>query len=393
LLKVIGLFAIIILLLLTINFSHSHLVSGSNGSRLQIKDGFFDWVYSNSFEPVDDRGPQPPSIDIRYVTVAANAKEFEATLWLGSGFIAQPAVSSKIYGIFIDVDPDVDPDKATGGPSGIDYIVTIEWKNGTGTWTMSLKELSATGESRPLQENNIASSSYKNAKEYLTISVSLDSINSPAQYKVAFFTQSTKGQDDPEVMDFTNWLHIPPPSLHISSSGPLELGAGEEKAIDLKIESTSGLAPFIQLYDKPGPNNQLSLRFRENGDKFQIPSYGMMSTTVYVKASPNGDRVQQTIPIFLNSTFPSEPLIEVSQKDWQGLRSLFPDLKNENVTSLHLLTVSVRDPVELYMEFISQYWPVITSIATAIVGLLTSLHRRRIKGQQKYRGLQNEVQK
>jgi hypothetical protein len=385
-----GLFAIIILLFLIINSSHSNLVSGSNGSRLQIKDGFFDWVYSDSFEPVDDRGPQPPSIDIRYVTAAANAKKFEATLWLGSGFIAQPAVSSRIYGVFIDVDPD----KVTGGPSGIDYIVAIEWKNGK--WTMSLEELSAIRESRPLrplQENNIASS-FDNAKAYVTISVSLDAINSPAQYRVAFFTKSIKGQDDSGVMDFTNWLHIPPPSLRISSSGPLELAGGGEKAIDLKIESTSGLAPFIQLYDKPGLNDQLSLRFKANGDKFQIPSYGMMSTTVYVKASPNADPVQQTIPIFLNSTFPSEPLIEVSKEDGQDLRSLFPDLKNENVTSLHLLTASVRDPVELYMESINQYWPIITSIASAIVGLLTSLYRRRIKRQQrKYKGLQNQIQK
>jgi hypothetical protein len=386
-----GLFAIIILLFLTINSSHSNLVSGSNGSRLQIKDGFFDWVYSNSFEPVDDRGPQPPSIDIRYVTVAANAKKFEATLWLGSGFIAQPAVSSRIYGVFIDVDPD--PDKVTGGPSGIDYKVAIERKNGTGTWTMSLEELSAMRESRPLQADNITSS-FENGKAYVTISVSLDAINSPAQYKLAFFTQSTKGQDDRGVMDFTNWVHIPPPSLRISSSGPLELAAGGEKPIDLKIESTSGLAPFIQLYDKPGPNDQLSLRFKANGDRFQIPSHGMMSTTAYVKASPNADRVQQTIPIFLNSTFPSEPLIEVSEQDGHDLSSLFPDLKNENVTSLHLLTVSVRDPVELYLEFISQYWPIITSIASAIVGLLTSLYRRqRKRQQQKYKGLQNQIQK
>jgi hypothetical protein len=386
-----GLFAIIILLLLTINSSHSNLVSGSNGSRLQIKDGFFDWVYSDSFEPVDDRGPQPPSIDIRYVTVAANAKKFEATLWLGSGFIAQPPVSSRIYGVFIDVDPD--SDKVTGGPSGMDYKVAIEWKNGTGTWTTSLEELSAMRESRLLQEDNITSS-FENAKGYVTISFSLDAINSPAQYKVAFFTASIKGQDESGVMDFTNWLHIPPPSLRISSSGPLELGAGEEKAMDLKIESTSGLAPFIQLYDKPGPNDQLLLRFKANGDKFQIPSYGMMSTTVYVKASPNAERVQQTIPIFLNSTFPSEPLIEVSDEDGNNLRSSFPALKNENVTSLHLLTVSVRDPVELYMEFINQYWPIITSIATAITGLLASLYRRQRKRQQwKYKGLQNQGQK
>jgi hypothetical protein len=127
------------------------------------------------------------------------------------------------------------------------------------------------------------------------------------------------------------------------------------------------LAPFIQLYDKPGLNDQqLSLRFKANGDKFQIPSYGVMSTTVFVKASPNADRVQQTIPIFLNSTFPSEPLIEVSEEDGHDLRRLFPALKNENVTSFHLLTVSVHDPVELYLESISQHWPIITSIVGAI---------------------------
>ena len=58
----------------------------------------------------------------------------------------------------------------------------------------------------------------------------------------------SKKYGGPLLTDFTKWINVPPPQLHVATyPQSIEIRQGETKTVELTINSTSGLEPDIML--------------------------------------------------------------------------------------------------------------------------------------------------
>ena len=81
-------------------------------------------------------------------------------------------------------------------------------------------------------------------ESYIDFSFDLDKVNSPSQYKMAFYITDYFVKDHVlcRLIDTTNWVIIPPPdfSMSVSPSSVL-LRPGEEKNLELQIKGSTDL--------------------------------------------------------------------------------------------------------------------------------------------------------
>jgi hypothetical protein len=288
------------------------------------------------------------SIDIRRVNYFSNGTMLNATLWLLSPFNEKPSERSSdriSYGMYIDADSN-----GKTGWQGVDYQMEIAWQNET--WSQTLVEYSSLSDIRILDINHNYTGFFEKGGRYVLLALDLDAIISPNKYKVIFYTAEENKEYSTQKMDFTSWVHIPPPEFVISAStNSIILRPEEEKTIEVQVNSTTGFEPTISF----SAINQdgIDLNFKSN--RVNVPSYGMATIPLDIKISGNAPARPYTIPFIANATFQPdslESLIEARSSEENGL--IIPQ-ESENIIKQSNLIIEVLQPLSLEDKF-SHFW-------------------------------------
>ena len=92
-------------------------------------------------------------------------------------------------------------------------------------------------------------------------------------------------------------------TLNLSTKpNSIELEQGQQKNIEVIVNSTQGYEPTINLYTI---NKSKDIDFDFPYSKLRVLSHGMISTYMSINVSKNSTLGSQTLFIFANSSFPS----------------------------------------------------------------------------------------
>jgi hypothetical protein len=341
--------------------------------KQEIRDPNLDWVNMKNKQPVTSTKGLPYFTDILSVDYYSDGKTLNATLWTFLPFQGNPLKYNKVhYGMLIDSDFD----KNTGF-EGIDYKLEISWDNQTKEWTKKLVQWSVNGEQRVLNISKNYTGFSENGKNYVLLSLDLGSILYPAKYKVIFYSDVQKNDNSDVISDFTRYVAIPPPKLHISTDPTsVTLTPGQEKTIEVKVNSTEGYTPAVNLSAKAPSDGSIKFYFKKGFDKLVVPSYGIVTTNMIISAVQNASIAPYTLTIFANSSFPPEQLIKV--KSLVGKTSpsseFFPSSvqESQNVFSSSTIAASVLPPLT-WQQQVSEAWSGFGSAINGFVGLVAAL--------------------
>jgi hypothetical protein len=340
----------------------------------EIIDPKLDWIDLKTKNLTRD-GDR--STDIESVDYSSDGHTLNATLWLYFPFKAQPPSSygNVNYGMFIDADFD-----DTTGFGGIDYKVEISWNNQSREWTKVLEKWSHFGESLVLDNQTIPYSNFSNNKgaHYVQLSADLDSMLSPKKYKVVFYGEIKK--EDSFRTDFTRWVAVPPLELTVSTSpNSVDLKKGEQKTIEVKVNTTQGYEPTVDLYAKSQSKN-IILDFTQNDTSYipnfilRIPSYGIATIPLTITSSEDASIGPHTLFIFAKSSFPPEELIKPKSfiKNKTSGFSPFSLTTPENIFKQSTLLVTLQEPFTL-IDHISDFWNKLGAPISFIYGIAAGI--------------------
>jgi hypothetical protein len=339
--------------------------------KQEIRDPSLDWVDMKTKQPVTSTEGRPYFTDILSVDYYSDGKILNATLWTFLPFQGNPLKYNKVdYGMLIDSDFD----KNTGF-EGIDYKLEISWDNQTKEWTKKLVQWSVNGDQRILNMSKNYTRFSEDGKNYVLLSLDLESILYPAKYKVIFYSDVQKDDSSDVITDFTRWVAIPPPKLHISTyPTSVTLTPGQEKTIEVKVNSTEGYTPAVNLSAKAPSDGSIKFYFKKGFDKLVVPSYGVVATTMIISAVQNASIAPYTLTIFANSSFPPEQLIKVKSPYNKTSPEFFPPSvqESQNVFSSSTVAASVLPPLT-WQQQISEEWSGFGSAINGFVGLVAAV--------------------
>ena len=299
--------------------------------------------------------------DIVSVDYFSDGKILNSTLWLLLPFKERPIRENVNFGMYIDADFN-----SKTGYGGIDYQIEIRWNNDTQQWSKVTESWSHYGDTRVLENISNYSGFYERGGKYVVLSADLTKLFHPQKYKVLFYAEVKK--NDSTKTDFTRWVAIPPLQLIVSTSpGTVEITKGEQKTIEVKVNSTQGYEPTVNIYTING-SKEISFNFTYN--RLRIPSYGMSTTPMTIAASKNALSGPYTLFIFANSTFPSEQLIkpktDLSSSD---VRSSQP---TENILTQTSILVNVQDPPS-FLDQIGSGWEKLGGPISFLYGIIAGI--------------------
>jgi len=342
-------------------------------TRHYVKDGVFDWIDVNKHK---NSLQGEPATDIVGVSYFSDGQTMNSTIWLMAPFIRQPFQYNALsYGIMVDSDYD----KNTG-VGGVDYQLEISWVNKTKTWDKALTEWSTSGHDKLLDENRNYTGFFQNGSYYVSLPLDLSTILFPNKYRIAFYGESEK--NGIITTDFSNWINIPPPKLDITTSpNPIILRQGDQKTIEVRLNTTQGFEPFVHLFVKSVPG--LSTTFKYNA--IQIPSEGFASVPLVLIASKNIPASPFTLLLSANSSFPDSQFIQSSNSNSGLPGKRLPDFltpKEETSNSQAVLVVTIQDAVS-NIDQISDFWHKLGSPISFVYGIaaagLSPLFYSRVK--------------
>jgi hypothetical protein len=338
-------------------------------SKQEIQDPPLDWVNMKTKQFTSSEGER--STDILAVDYHSNGKKLNATLWLYFPFNDKPSHYKTLnYGMLIDSDFD-----KTTGYDGIDYKLEIAWDNQTKTWIKKLEQWSPNGDQRTLNITYNYSGFFEKEKKYVLLSLDLGSLLYPTKYKVTFYAEA-KDKNDILITDFTRWVAIPPLELTISTSpSNLILTPGEQKTIEVKVNSTKGYEPMVNL-SAMTPSNNIHINFKRGFDKLKVPTYGMATTHMTISTAYNASIAPYSLTIFANSSFPPDQLITVNKtSNRKSPSSLFPPLaeQSQNIVSQSTMAITVEEPIPLLVNFVNTWITPAAGILTFVAGVGTVL--------------------
>jgi hypothetical protein len=207
----------------------------------EIIDPDLDWIYMrNKTHALNgDR-----STDIEAVDYHSDGKTLNAILWLYFPFqVEQSPLNEEVdYGMFIDADFD---DKT--GFGGVEYKVELGWNNQSKKWAKVVEKWSAFGDPLGLENETIPYTNFtKKDAHYVLLSVDLDDVLTPKKYKVIFYGQVRR--EGYLITDFSRMVAVPPLELAVSTSpNSVEVRKGEQKTIEVKVNTTQGYEPTVNL--------------------------------------------------------------------------------------------------------------------------------------------------
>jgi hypothetical protein len=336
--------ALLSITIIFIPISSSHIFALSpTFPRQETKDEPVDWI---------DMSTQDRTItgnrytDIRRVNYFSDGNILNATLWIKAGpdRISSNYENVVSYGMYIDADSD----RETGW-GGVDYQMEVAWQNEM--WIRRLIEWSSLGDARVLNIQYPYTGFSEEMGNYVLLTLDLDDIVFPDKYKVIFYAGEKEENSSISKIDFTNWVHIPPPELVVSTEpSSVDLRHGEIETITVHVNSTTGFEPVVYL----SAVNQSGIEWKFKLDELHIPSYGMESTSLQIKALENADSRPYMLNILANATFPSESLIE-TRSPVEAMSVLPKKIGIENTTEQATLMINVQAPLTI-QETITNFW-------------------------------------
>jgi hypothetical protein len=150
---------------------------------------------NNSRQKISDynKNPLSASVDIQRISYSSDKNFLNATLWVGgSGVKENPSLygaSIVAYGMVIDAD-----NNEKTGKAGFDYQLEIQWSNGT--WHKTILEWSSDNSYRILNIDQNYSDFFRNNQNYVLLSLDLDTIVSPRNYKLMFYSTVLYGKSN-----------------------------------------------------------------------------------------------------------------------------------------------------------------------------------------------------
>jgi hypothetical protein len=387
------------LLLLTTIISYAPLpisnvlASSPSFSRQEVGDDERDGININGLagtQTVDDyKDPLDNSTDILKITYLSDAKNLNASLWLGGNFTKNPAAKGAeavVYGMLLDVDSN-----PKTGFQGVDYQLEVQWMNSSKIWNMFLGEYPSVDNAslrdpvdylKILDIKQNYTDFFVDNKPYITLSLPLEDVAFPSKFKAMYYGIVIYDSSN-MVVDLGSWIDIPPANLAISTlPNPIIIRQGEQKNVAVQLKSNDGVmsdvASFspIENYSKIDiqPNNMDEL----DGGGGEPPSSNMGPTTFITKVSSDAEIGEYTIPILVNmstgSVFPSE-FLRLSNFS-------FSVPTKGNVLTIANLTMTVTEPVTLQeqiKEFWSAYGGIISLVGAGFGGGLASYVLDRVK--------------
>lgn len=397
------LLALSLLLLITISSYASIpipnvLAASPSFSRQEVGDDVRDGININGLagtQTVDDyKDPLDNSTDIMKITYLSDAKNLNASLWLGGNFTKNPdekGAQAVVYGMLLDVDSN-----PRTGFQGVDYQLEVQWMNSSKIWNMFLGEYPSVDDPSAkdpadylkildIKENY--TDFFVDNRPYVTLSLPLEDVAFPSKFKAMYYAIVIYDSSN-IVVDLGSWIDIPPANFAISTlPNPVIIRQGEQKNIAVQLKSNDGfisnVASFLPLenYSRIDiqPNNNMDEL--EDGDGDESSSSDIGPTTFITKVSSDAEIGEYTIPILVNmstgSVFPSE-FLRLSNFS-------FSVPTKGNVLTVANLTLTVTEPVttqEQIKEFWSAYGGIITLVGAGFGGGLASYVLDRVKSRK-----------
>ena len=343
--------------------------------RQEVRDDKGDWVNMKTGESLGNNDSRGPSYtDINSINYFSDGNTLNATFWLSSILDLTtgndiPNTKQVYYGILIDSDFNNDT-----GYQGIDYQVEIKWNDTSKKWNRSFNEFSANGHARNITDIIDNHINFLNKKSgSIIINADLKPMLFPDKYRLFFYAYSLSNGS--YLLDAVRWVYVPPPEFTVSTKPEiLVLVPGEEKNVDVFINSTTGFQPVVKL-DVENIHKGLNLTI---GDKtIPVPPYGFASTTLNLKAEQTAHPGTRTFFIlanisFLNSTFQS-PITNPETHQNPILK-----IDSENIMKRFPIVMTIANPVPLseivktwltdWFNPLTGTWTTLTTIATGILG-------------------------
>ena len=234
----------LLLLILTL-YAYSYSFGTSAGTivlspRFQIQetnneDHKLVLTYGNS-EAMKDVARESNYTDMLAVDYLSNGKTLDATFWFKGltpdlASIYNEPFRKVAYGMLIDADPDTKT-----GYNGADYDYYVLAADGK--LTEYLYQLSLSGGYRLLNHTEVSFNSTTGPNN-VHLQLDLSSINYPSKYEVLFYTAESFKSN--EVREYTDWVDIPPPKLHMTTlPSNILIRQGQEQLIPARVVSSSG---------------------------------------------------------------------------------------------------------------------------------------------------------
>ncbi|HZD81407.1 MAG TPA: hypothetical protein VE076_00905 [Nitrososphaeraceae archaeon] len=356
-------------------------------SRQEINDEIHDvkqivGIENNSQKRDNyNKNPLYESVDIQRISYSSDGNFLNGTLWVGgSGVKENPSLYGAnvlAYGMLIDAD-----NNEKTGKAGFDYQVEIQWSNGT--WHKTSLEWSSDNNYRILNVTQNNNGFFKNNQNYVLLSLDLNIIVSPHNYKLMFYSTAMYGKSI-FIYDLSSFIDIPPPQYTILTlPNPLVLRQGEQKIIGVQLKSTTGSIPELINFIIEEHQSNIDVDF--NPDKLNISSFGVEPAPFKITLLKNAQIGQYTIPLLAN----------ISTGSFFPLNVFFGDInatistKGSKAVPTNL-TISVIEPVsiqEQVKDFWSIYGPLISLIGAGFAGSVSTYvfdHLRKRKESKNLR--------
>ena len=338
----------------------------------EIIDPNLDWIHMNNGSRADS-GER--STDIETVDYYSDGKTLYAILWLYFPFQPVPSLLDEevSYGMYIDADFD-----ETTGFGGIEYKVEISWDNQTKRWSRVLEKWSHFGDTIVLENQTMPYTEFsKEDSNYVRLTVDLNDLLSPEKYKVIFYGEVRR--EGFLITDFTRLVAIPPLELSVSTSpNSVVLRKGEPKTIEVKVNTSQGYEPTINLEAK-SQSEHLILDFTQNDTSpeskiaLRIPSYGIATVPLTISSKDNAPIGSYSMFIFANSSFPPEEFLKPKPIKGYATTFLPPSvLTPENIFTQSSMLITLSEPL-IWLDHISNFWNKLGGLLSFISGLLIGL--------------------
>jgi len=236
------------------------------------------------------------------------------------------------------------------------------------SWTRILEERTRFQDVRIIEMEENYTGFFDKRKNHVRLSLNLDLLGAPEEYSVAFFTQTKKEIENSThlISDYSSLINIPPPEFFISTSPEsIVLRQGEEKVIQVKVRSTTGFQPKVDLSTPQINDITLDLI----SDELNIPPFGIASTPLEIQVSENAKTGPYMLIVNARATFPLDQLTRTDESDeTRFVVQLEEDYSIEKTTSLTIEVVESATLEENVTDFFNR-WEVPLTI---IVLILTS---------------------
>jgi hypothetical protein len=178
--------------------------------------------------------------------------------------------------------------------------------------------------------------------------------------------------------DFTRWTAIPPLELTVSTlPNSVELRKGEEKTVEVRVNTTQGYEPTVNLHART-PSKNIIFDFTQNDTSrvsdftIRVPSYGTATTPLTITSSDNASTGPYTLFIFANSSFLPEEFIKPRYFIQNRTGGLLPSLSSENIFVQSSLLLTLREPLTL-IDNIGDFWNKVGAPISFFYGILAGI--------------------